>query len=57
LGYVFGLQHSFNERWAINLETIPGVRVEALLLPGDNYDISLDAVASNAVSLGVVRKF
>ncbi|MCC6281777.1 MAG: hypothetical protein IT262_14310 [Saprospiraceae bacterium] len=56
-GYVFGLQHSFNERWAINLETIPGIRVGVLLLPGDNYNLSLDAAASNLVSLGAVRKF
>ncbi len=56
-GYVFGLQHSFNERWAINLETIPGIRVGVLLLPGDNQNFSLDAVANNAVSLGLVRKF
>ena len=56
-GYVFGLQHSFNERWAINLETNPGIRVGILLLPDDNQNFSLDATVNNAVALGVVRKF
>ncbi len=56
-GYVLGLQHSFNERWAINIETIPSIGVGVVLLPGDNDLVTLNARASNSVALGVVRKF
>lgn len=57
-GYVLGLQHSFNDLWAINLETIPSVGASIGL--GDdsiNEYFSIGAGFSNAVSLGVVRKF
>lgn len=56
-GYVLGLQHSFNERWAINIETIPSIGVGVVLLPGDNDQLTLNANATNSVALGVVRKF
>ena len=56
-GYVLGLQHSFNERWAINIETIPSIGVGVVLLPGDNDQLTLDAGITNSVALGVVRKF
>ena len=57
-GYVLGLQHSFNELWAVNLEAIPGIAVRFSV--GDveeNDSFGLDAYASTSVSLGVVRKF
>ena len=57
VGYVLGLQHSFNERWAINIETIPSVGVGVVLLPGDNDQLNLNANITNSVALGVVRKF
>ncbi len=57
-GWVLGLQHSFNERWAVNLETIPSVSVSANI----NGDAGPDSVFFNAgfnnlVSLGLIRKF
>ncbi len=57
-GYVFGLQHSFSEFWAINLETIPSLSVN--LNVGDfseNDRFGVRAAGSSAVSLGIVRKF
>ena len=59
-GWVLGLQHSFNERWAVNLETIPG-----LSLVGDFYgedssglsSVGFNARFNNFVSIGLVRKF
>lgn len=57
-GWVLGLQHSFNDRWAVNLETIPGVGINV-----DTYGEGGPSVATfganfnNSVSLGLVRKF
>ena len=56
-GWVLGLQHSFNDRWAINLETIPGIGIG--VSGGENRSTAVDVGASfnNTVSLGLVRKF
>lgn len=57
-GWVLGLQHSFNERWAINLETIPSVGVNVITATArDVTRLDLNATASNSVSIGMVRKF
>lgn len=56
LGYILGLQHNFNDYWAVNIETIPGLSVSIL----DNEDVSgigVNVGASNSVSIGVVRRF
>lgn len=57
-GWVLGLQHSFNERWAVNLETIPGVAVSADIRgeSGPNT-VAFNAGFNNFVSLGLLRKF
>lgn len=55
-GYVVGLQHNFNDLWAINAETIPSVNVSALLSNPSNSG-SINAGLSNGVSLGIVRRF
>ena len=57
-GWVLGLQHSFNDHWAINVETIPRVALSAFT----NGDVGPDALLFNAnisnnVSMGLVRKF
>jgi hypothetical protein len=57
-GWVLGLQHSFNERWAVNLETIPKFSLATNL----NGDSGADSVVfgagfNNSVSIGLVRKF
>ena len=58
LGIVFGLQHSFNELWAINLETIPSLNVGLNVGDFDNNNsFALGVGGSNRVSLGIVRKF
>ncbi|MCC7466779.1 MAG: hypothetical protein IT261_10940 [Saprospiraceae bacterium] len=59
-GWVFGLQHSFNERWAINIETIPGVYVSADINNATGLDsegLYFGVGGSNYVNLGIVRKF
>ncbi|HOY05566.1 MAG TPA: hypothetical protein PLO67_09190 [Saprospiraceae bacterium] len=56
-GYVLGLQHSFNSRWAIQVETIPAISL-GLTFVDRSYDSrQLDANISNSVALGVARKF
>lgn len=58
-GWVLGLQHSFNDRWAVNLETIPraSLTIDAFA-DGNGVDVfQFNAGISNAVSLGLVRKF
>lgn len=55
-GWVFGLQHSFNERWGINIETIPTVYVGATI-NDINEGLFFGAGGSTTVSLGIVRKF
>lgn len=57
-GYVLGLQHSFNERWAVNVETIPAIGVN--LNVGENSvndRLGAGVNANSTVSLGVIRKF
>ena len=55
--WAFGLQHSFNERWAINIETDPGVSLNIYKQRGLEERINAQANASNRVALGLVRKF
>ncbi len=55
-GWVIGLQHSFNDRWAINIETIPTFYVAANINTIDE-GLLFGVGGSNFVSLGVVRKF
>jgi hypothetical protein len=57
-GWVLGLQHSFNDRWAVNLETIPGISISANT-NGDHGPDSFffGAGFNNMVLLGLVRKF
>lgn len=58
-GWVLGLQHSFNDRWAVNMETTPNVSVY-FYANTNNEDyrlLSINGDFSNTVSLGLVRKF
>jgi opacity protein-like surface antigen len=57
-GWVLGLQHSFNDRWAVNIETIPSVSIAANTTGDDRTEgLFFGAGFSNSVSLGLVRKF
>lgn len=56
-GWVFGLQHSFNNRWAVNLETIPGASISVDSFSEGDSVYSFNAGFNNLVSLGLVRKF
>jgi hypothetical protein len=56
-GWVLGLQHSFNDRWAVNIETIPGVFVAANITGNEAEGLFFGGGLSNNVSLGLVRKF
>ncbi len=58
-GWVLGLQHSFNDRWAVNLETIPSASISfyANTNNEDSRALNFGAGISNAVSIGLVRKF
>jgi hypothetical protein len=55
-GYVFGLQHNFNEFWSVNMETIPGVGVN-LSFAEEDANFLFNSGLSNLVSLGLVRRF
>ncbi len=56
-GWVLGLQHSFNERWAVNVETIPGATISFDSFSNADGEISFNAGFNNSVSIGLVRKF
>ncbi len=56
-GWVLGLQHSFNDRWAINLESIPGVGINLTESSRHDYETSVQGGFSNTFSIGLVRKF
>ena len=57
LGWVVGLQHSFNERWAINLETIPGIGFGLSGETNSDPDFQTNIGFNSNVSIGFVRKF
>lgn len=57
IGYVLGLQHDFNDHWAVNVETIPGLSANFTDFGGNNFAASVSAGFSNAVSLAVMYKF
>ncbi len=57
IGYVIGLQHEFNERWALNLETVPRLAATVRKKDGESAFINLSAGFSSLASLGIVRKF
>jgi hypothetical protein len=60
VGYILGFQHNFNDRWGINLETIPALSVN---YQWDNRTgttaktFSANAFLSNTVRVGIVRRF
>jgi hypothetical protein len=60
-GWVFGLQHSFNDRWAMNIETIPSINASFNYYGGDGIGsaegLFIGAGGSTTVSLSVLRKF
>lgn len=57
-GWAFGLQHSFNDRWAVNIETVPSVSITATIDDGVGPDLlTFGAGVSSAVSVGLLRKF
>ena len=56
-GWVLGLQHSFNERWAVNVEAIPRASIAFDSFSNTDGELAFNAGFSNAVSIGLVRKF
>lgn len=56
-GWVLGLQHSFNERWAVNVETIPQASIGFTNYSNKDGDLFFNAGFNNTVSIGLVRKF
>jgi hypothetical protein len=59
IGLVFGLQHSLNDRWAINIETIPsiGLTLNVFSEDGPDSEVAVTGRANSSVTLGLVRKF
>jgi hypothetical protein len=55
--WAFGLQHSFNKYWAVNIETDPGVSLNVYKQRGLGERVNAQANVSNRVSVGLVRKF
>ena len=57
IGYVLGLQHEFNDRWAMNIETVPGVKTKLEKTTGRDVYASFSVGFSSLASLAIVRKF
>lgn len=57
IGYVLGLQHEFNDRWAINVETVPGIRTRFSKARGEDLFINFSAGFTSSASLALVRTF
>jgi hypothetical protein len=55
--WFLGLQHSFNARWAVNMEITPGVAMNLNFPDEGDALVSVSGNISNRVRLGVVRKF
>lgn len=56
-GWVLGLQHDFNEHWAVNIEMVPGARLSFNSFDDDSISAIFNASLNNTVSLAVMRKF
>ena len=56
-GLVFGLQHQFNEFWAVNIETEPGVGLDLAKRKGAPFNVFGAANVGNNVQIGLVRCF
>lgn len=57
-GYVLGLQHRFNERWALNLEAVPSAGLTfSYSSATEQGELNVNAGFSSSVSLGIVRMF
>lgn len=57
-GYVFGLQHNFNEHWAVNLEAIPGLSLAVVrALEEESGAVLFNGGFSNSVALSILRRF
>lgn len=56
-GWILGLQHDFNEHWAMNIEMVPGARLTANTFDGELSSTIFRADMNNTVSLAVMRKF
>jgi hypothetical protein len=58
LGYVFGLQHNFNDRWAVNIETVPGISASvAFATESETGALLFNAGFNNRVALSILRRF
>ncbi len=58
IGFVIGLQHALNDRWAVNVETIPTIGLDfSINLEEDGGKLLMQGGISNFFSLGLVRKF
>lgn len=57
IGYVLGLQHEFNDRWAINIETVPGIRTRFLKTRGEKLLTNVSAGFTSLASMAIIRSF
>lgn len=57
IGYVIGLQHEFNDRWAISLETVPGIRSRFSKARDEKLLMRFSAGFSSLAALAIVRMF
>ena len=60
IGYILGLQHNLNDRWAINLETIPTFSIGYQWdnrSGSESESFSANVFLSNTVRVGIVRRF
>ncbi len=57
IGYVLGLQHEFNDRWAINIETVPGIRTRFIKTRGEKLLTNVSAGFTSLASMAIIRSF
>ncbi|MBK8562588.1 MAG: hypothetical protein IPN76_04395 [Saprospiraceae bacterium] len=57
VAWIFGLQHDFNENWAINVEGGPGVYMSIRNFPGSDVTYSIGGNFSSNVALALMHKF
>lgn len=57
IGYILGLQHDFNDYWAVNLEVVPSGQLSLNRFSGQDVEFSSSGNFSSNAALSIVYKF
>ena len=57
IGYILGLQHDFNEFWAINLEVVPSGQLSLNRFSSQDAEFSVSSSFSSNAALSIMYKF